>query len=67
MVKVVKKNSVKCDRTMAAVRVKHGLPAKRYKGEGHFDDNGKWIQTKKHERTLDDAFERAALERKGNK
>ena len=67
MLKVVQKNSVKCERTMAKVRVQHGLPAKRYKGEGHFDANGKWIQTKKHEHSLDDAFERAAMERRGIK
>ncbi len=51
-----------CEREMGVARVKHGLPAKRYVGEGHFE-GGTWVQTKKHENSLDDAFERAESEK----
>lgn len=54
--KVVKKHRRECDDKMAAARVKQGLPANRYVAKGHFV-NGQWIETRKAENSLDDAFD----------
>ncbi len=56
MQKTVEKHRVECDREMRQVRVKHGLPAQRYKAEGYFKSDGTWVETRPAEVTLDDAF-----------
>jgi hypothetical protein len=63
MIKLVKKHNEDCQRKLGASRVRAGLPAKPYQAKGHFDQAGKWIQTRKAERSLDDAFEILAQEK----
>ncbi len=53
MQKTVEKHRVECDREMRQVRVKHGLPAQRYKAEGYFKSDGTWVETRPAEVTLD--------------
>ena len=65
MIRIVRSNLDDCERSMASARVKHGLPAKRFQGEGFFDHRGKWVQTEDHEHSLDDAFKRMARQRAG--
>lgn len=44
-----------CERELGYVRVKHGLPSKRYQAKGHFE-SGQWIHERAAESSLDDAF-----------
>lgn len=44
-----------CERELGYVRVKHGLPSKRYQAKGHFE-SGQWIHERAAENSLDDAF-----------
>ena len=55
--KTVRQHRESCERRMAAARVKQGLPAKRYKAQGYFTGNGSWVETRKAENSLDDAFQ----------
>lgn len=57
LVKMLKTQNEKCQIQMRTARTKAGLPAERYKAEGYFDDNGTWVETRKAEKTIDDAFE----------
>jgi len=54
-VKLMAKHRKNCDREMRVGRVKAGLPGERYSGKGHYQ-NGKYIQTRRAEQNLDDAF-----------
>ena len=63
LIKQVKKHRVECERKMGYARRKQGLPAGRYKAEGHYDARGNWKMTRKGEQTLDDAFEIQAKSR----
>ena len=53
--KLTAKHKKTCDREMRVARVKAGLPGERYTGKGHYQ-NGKYIQTRRAEQNLDDAF-----------
>ncbi len=53
-----------CSQKMAIARRRNGLPSKRYESEGYFSNDGTWVTTKKAERNLDDAFERAVKSQK---
>lgn len=53
--KLTSKHKQTCEREMRMARVKAGLPGERYKGKGSYQ-NGKYIQTRRAEQTLDDAF-----------
>jgi len=64
--KIVKKHLAECERKMGYARTKHGLPAKRYTAKGYFDQSGTWIQVRKAELTLDDAFEIRAKDQSKN-
>lgn len=65
MLKLVKNNKDKCEEKLAVLRVKHGLPAKRYQGSFGVSIDGKLIKTMTpHEKNLDDAF---AITEKNNK
>lgn len=55
LLNIVTKNREECERRMGAARIKAGLPAKRFKGTGHYE-NGKWVQDHPEEQNLDDAF-----------
>jgi hypothetical protein len=60
--KLTEKHSKNCSREMRQARVKNGLPAERYSGQGHYD-NGRYIQTRRAEQNLDDAFAIASEEK----
>ena len=61
-VKIVAKNRETCEARMASARVRHGLPSKRYKAQGYFTGKGAWVETRKAENSLDDAFQIKAIE-----
>jgi len=61
MSKVISKHKTTCDREYSYARVKAGLPAKRFESKGYFE-NGRYVQTRAPERTLDDAFKIASQE-----
>ncbi|NDC22635.1 MAG: hypothetical protein EB078_10230 [Proteobacteria bacterium] len=56
MSKTLSKFNSVCQQEMATARVKAGLASTRYEAKGRFN-NGVWIQERKKEVTLDDAFE----------
>ena len=53
--KLSEKHRKTCMRDLRQARVRSGLPAERYSGQGHYE-NGKYIQTRRAEQNLDDAF-----------
>ncbi len=53
--KLTAKHKQTCEREMRVARVKAGLPGERYKGKGSYQ-GGKYIQTRRAEQNLDDAF-----------
>lgn len=53
--KLVRKHLKKCERQMGHARVKVGLPSKRYKAKGYYQD-GIYKVTREAENSLDDAF-----------
>jgi len=55
MFKIVKDHREHCEMKMRRARLKVGLPAKRFQGKGHFENN-QWVQDAPHEHDLDDAF-----------
>ena len=59
--RLTEKHARDCSRDMRAARVKAGLPGERYQGQGHYE-NGRYIQTRRAERNLDDAFAIASEE-----
>ena len=63
MVKLVASHRAECGRKMGYARVKAGLPAARYEAKGYFQTDGTWVEERKAENTLDDAFEISRRER----
>lgn len=61
VIKLLKTQKEKCHNDMRVARTKAGLPAERYKADGYFDQSGNWVETRKAEQTIDDAFEIKAL------
>ncbi len=57
MIKMVKKHTEECKMVLGQSRVKAGLPSNKYMAKGHYDSKGRWIETRKAEKSLDDAFE----------
>lgn len=55
--KVIKRQNEECQMKLEIARNKIGLPGKKVQAEGYFNSNGKWVETKRGERSLDDAFE----------
>jgi hypothetical protein len=53
--KLTEKHERTCMRELRSARVKNGLPAERYVGQGKFV-NGRYVQTRRAEKNLDDAF-----------
>jgi hypothetical protein len=46
-----------CEQTLRVARLKHGLPAERFKSEGYNDrDTGRYIESRPAEHNLDDAY-----------
>ncbi|NDD91193.1 hypothetical protein EBZ37_03815 [bacterium] len=60
--KLTEKHQKNCLRDMRAARVKNGLPGERYSGQGKYV-SGKYMQTRRAEKTLDDAFAIASEEK----
>lgn len=46
-----------CRRRLRGARVTAGLPAEAYKAKGHYKPNGGWVEERRAEQNLDDAFE----------
>jgi hypothetical protein len=59
--KLIGKYKANCEREMKISRVKHGLPSDRYTGKGYYKD-GVYVQTRRAEHNLDDAFSIASEE-----
>lgn len=57
MTKLLKKQGEECQMKLEVARNKAGLPGKKTQAEGYFNSNGKWVETKRGENSLDDAFE----------
>ncbi|RYZ89826.1 MAG: hypothetical protein EOP04_05740 [Proteobacteria bacterium] len=57
MTKVLKKQGEDCQMKLEFARNKAGLPGKKTTAEGYFNANGKWVETKRGEGNLNDAFE----------
>lgn len=47
----------RCEAKMGVARLAAGLPAKRFRSEGHYENEGRWVQTSRAEHSLDEAFE----------
>ncbi|MBU6376716.1 MAG: hypothetical protein KGQ59_12010 [Bdellovibrionales bacterium] len=60
--KLTEKHQKSCLRDMRAARVKAGLPGERYTGQGQYV-NGAYVQTRRAEKSLDDAFAIASEEK----
>jgi hypothetical protein len=57
MLKVVKRQHEECMFKLGIARNKAGLPSERVMAEGYFTSNGKWVETRKGENSVGDAFE----------
>lgn len=57
MLKVVKRQAEECMFKLGQARVKSGLPSERVNAEGYFNSKGKWVETRKGENSVGDAFE----------
>jgi len=67
MLKLVTRQKDDCERKLGYARNSHGLPAGRYEAEGYFSSKGVWVETRRGERTVSDAFEISAEKAKGSK
>ncbi len=61
MISATKDSRERCERRMGIARRNAGLPGERFKAQGHFTSNGTWVETRKGENSLDDAFEIRAM------
>lgn len=57
MIKVLKRLNEECTFKMGMARNKVGLPSERVMAEGYFNAKGTWVETRKGENSLGDAFE----------
>jgi hypothetical protein len=57
MTKVLTKQNDQCQMNLEIARNKAGLPGKKAQAQGYFNEKGKWVETKKGESNLNDAFE----------
>jgi len=55
--KVLKKQNEGCQMKLEAARNRVGLPGKKATAEGYFNSSGKWVETRRGENSLSDAFE----------
>ena len=67
MLKTMKTYREACERKMRQARVKAGLPGERYKPQGYVSSSGAWVESRKGENSLDDAFEIRAILEKNSK
>ena len=61
MMAVAEEHREECEAEMTQARLKAGLPGDRIMGEGHFTQNGTWVELRKAENNLNDAFELQAM------
>jgi hypothetical protein len=64
MQRLVSAQTEECEHELGIARVKAGLPEKRYTAEGYFTEDGTWVETRKGEQSLGDAFEIQAKARR---
>lgn len=64
MTKLVVSARKRCEARMAIARRSAGLPSSRYTAEGYFTRGGVWVENRKAEHSLDDAFEIAGVAKK---
>ncbi len=64
IIKLLKRQYEECEFKMTQARHKAGLPGQRYMAEGYFNEQGKWVETRKGEMHLDDGFDIQANFRK---
>lgn len=57
MLKVLKRQNEECTFKLGMARNKVGLPSERIMAEGYFNSKGIWVETRKGEQTVGDAFE----------
>lgn len=57
MLKVVKRQHEECMFKLGLARTKSGLPSDRVMAEGYFNKKGIWVETRKGEQSVGDAFE----------
>lgn len=57
MVKVLKRQTEECNFKLGLARNKAGLPSERVMAEGYFTSKGTWVETRKGENSVGDAFE----------
>ncbi|MBC7533800.1 MAG: hypothetical protein H7318_19710 [Oligoflexus sp.] len=55
--KLLKKQDEQCEMNLELARNKVGLPGKKTAAEGYFNKEGKWVETKRGETNVNDAFE----------
>ena len=55
--KVLKSQDEQCQMKLELARNKVGLPGKKTAAQGYFNANGNWVETKRGENSLSDAFE----------
>lgn len=66
MISVTKDSKERCERKMEIARRNVGLPGKRYGAQGYFTSGGTWVESRKAEHSLDDAFEIGATQQAKN-
>lgn len=57
MVKLMKRQNEECSFKLGMARNKVGLPSERVMAEGYFNGKGTWVETRKGENSVGDAFE----------
>lgn len=57
LIKMTVRHRNECEFKMTQARLKVGLPAARIMAEGYFTDRGSWVEVRKGENSLGDAFE----------
>lgn len=57
MHKLVQEQLERCEFELGLARNRAGLPADRYAADGYFTGDGTWIETRKGEQSVSDAFE----------
>lgn len=57
MTKLLKKQNEQCQMNLEVARTKAGLSGKKVMAEGYFNDKGNWVQTRRGETSVSDAFE----------
>jgi hypothetical protein len=57
VLKTVKPQKAACERKLGYARNRHGLPTKRVEADGYFTSSGAYVETRRGEGSVQDAFE----------